>query len=103
MTQTELDRELARSTGESLSTIRGRGFSLIVMPDRNPLVVDWDHVQQREPSPVLRSPLEALLARADGPALDYVTDCLLDHRPLDPDGAPTPSEANDEVDAMVEG
>lgn len=42
MTQVEMERELARSTGESLSTIRGRGFSLIVMPDRNPLVVDWD-------------------------------------------------------------
>ena len=60
-------------------------------------------MQQREPSPVLRSAREALLARADGPALDYVTDCLLDHRPLDPDGAPTPSEAKDEVDAVVEG
>ena len=44
-----MERELARSTGESLSTIRGRGFSLIVMPDRNPLVVDWDQVQEREP------------------------------------------------------
>ena len=52
---------------------------------------------------MLRSPLEALLARADGPALDYVTDCLLDQRPLDPDGAPAPSEAHDEVDAVVEG
>lgn len=49
MTQAEMERELTRSTGESLSTIRGRGFSLIVMPDRNPLVVDWDQVQQREP------------------------------------------------------
>ena len=48
MTQVEMEHELARSTGESLSTIRGRGFSLIVMPDRNPLVVDWDQVQQRE-------------------------------------------------------
>ena len=63
----------------------------------------WPTMQQREPSPVLRSPLEALLARADGPALDYVTDCLLDQRPLDPDGAPAPSEAHDEVDAVVEG
>lgn len=49
MTQAEMEHELARSTGESLSTIRGRGFSLIVMPERNPLVVDWDQVQQREP------------------------------------------------------
>ena len=49
MTHVEMEHELARSTGESLSTIRSRGFSLIVMPDRNPLVVDWDHVQQHEP------------------------------------------------------
>ena len=49
MTQAELDRELADTTGESISTIRDRGFSLVVMPNRNPLVVDWDQVQQREP------------------------------------------------------
>lgn len=49
MTQAEMERELADSTGESISTIRDRGFSLIVMPDRNPLIVDWDQVQQREP------------------------------------------------------
>ncbi|MBA4016473.1 MAG: hypothetical protein C0483_04735 [Pirellula sp.] len=49
MTQLEFEHELARSTGESLSTIRSRGFSLIIVPDRNPLVVDWDQVQQREP------------------------------------------------------
>ena len=49
MTQAEMERELAHTTGETLCTIRNRGFSLMVMPDRNPLVVDWDHVQQREP------------------------------------------------------
>lgn len=49
MTQAEMERELARSTGESVCTIRNRGFSLIVMPDRGPLTVDWDQVQQREP------------------------------------------------------
>lgn len=49
MTQAEMERELAHTTGETLCTIRNRGFSLIVMPDRNPLVVDWDQVQQREP------------------------------------------------------
>ncbi|MBL9094691.1 MAG: hypothetical protein JNL96_25950 [Planctomycetaceae bacterium] len=46
MTQVELERELARSTGESLCTIRNRGFSLMVMPDRCPLTVDWDQVQE---------------------------------------------------------
>ena len=49
MTQAEMERELAHTTGETLCTIRNRGFSLLVMPDRNPLVVDWDQVQQREP------------------------------------------------------
>ena len=48
MTQVELERELARSTGESLCTIRNRGFSLIVMPDRGPLTVDWDQVQESD-------------------------------------------------------
>jgi len=48
MTQAEMERELARSTGETLDTIRRRGFSLIVMPDRDPLVVDWDYVQEQE-------------------------------------------------------
>ena len=49
MTQAEMEHELAHTTGETLCTIRNRGFSLIVMPDRNPLVVDWDQVQRREP------------------------------------------------------
>lgn len=49
MTQAEMERELSRTTGESLSTIRDRGFSIVEMPDRNPLVVDWDQVQQRDP------------------------------------------------------
>ncbi|MBA4020720.1 MAG: hypothetical protein C0483_26480 [Pirellula sp.] len=64
MTQAEMEHELARSTGESLSTIRGRGFSLIVMPDRNPLVVDWDQVQHREPMRYVprRRPLRRRLA-----------------------------------------
>ena len=49
MTQADFEREVAQTTGETLCTIRNRGFSLMVMPDRNPLVVDWDHVQEREP------------------------------------------------------
>jgi len=49
MFASEFEREVIKTTGESLSTIRGRGFSLIVMPDRNPLVVDWDQVQEHEP------------------------------------------------------
>lgn len=49
MTQAEMEHELSRSTGETLGTIRSRGFSLMVMPERDPLMVDWDQVQQREP------------------------------------------------------
>ena len=46
MTQRELERELALATGESLSTIRSRGFSIVEPPDLEPLTVDWDEVQQ---------------------------------------------------------
>ena len=44
MTQHDLERELARKTGESLSTIRHRGFSLIEAPQAEPLIVDWDQL-----------------------------------------------------------
>lgn len=47
MTQAELENELARSTGDSLATIRRHGFSLVeVAPE--PLSIDWDEVQQVE-------------------------------------------------------
>lgn len=42
MTQRELERELARSTGESIGTIRSMGFSLVEPPELEPLTVDWD-------------------------------------------------------------
>ena len=42
MTQAQLECELARATGESLSTIRSRGFSIVEPPELKPLVVDWD-------------------------------------------------------------
>jgi len=48
MTQHELERELASATGESLSTIRSRGFSLVEVPDLEPLTIDWDVLQQVE-------------------------------------------------------
>lgn len=38
----------------------------------------WPSMQTRESASQPRSPLEALLARSDDPALDYVTDQLLD-------------------------
>jgi len=51
MTQTELNREVARVTGESCRMIAQLGFSpLWPKPyerDREPLTVDWDAVDAR--------------------------------------------------------
>jgi hypothetical protein len=44
MTQRELERELANMTGESIATIRSRGFSLVEPPELEPLVLDWDEI-----------------------------------------------------------
>jgi hypothetical protein len=56
MNQSQLDRAVARATGETLSTISRRGFS-IADPEsvrydpepsrRPPLVVDWDELDER--------------------------------------------------------
>jgi len=45
MNQRQLDRAVARQTGESLSTIRNRGFSIVEPPELEPLVLDWDELQ----------------------------------------------------------
>ena len=49
MTQAELNRQVAEATGETVSTIRDMGFvPLTPVPvEREPLVVDWDDVDQR--------------------------------------------------------
>jgi hypothetical protein len=44
MTQAELDREISRTTGETVGTIRDLGFSLIETPDPEPLTIDWDEL-----------------------------------------------------------
>ena len=52
MTQASLDRSVARATGESLKTIRSRGFSIAdpavaaydPEPCSPPEIVDWDEV-----------------------------------------------------------
>jgi len=52
MTQQDLERAVARSTGESLRTIRGRGFNVLttrlpdIEPARRPHVIDWDALQR---------------------------------------------------------
>ena len=63
----------------------------------------WPSMQRREEAPTVRSPLEALLARADDPALDYVTDRLLAGEPLVPDAAPSHSAVSEFVELTVEG
>ena len=49
MTQSELNREVASVTGESVKTISSLGFvPLTHIPyerDREPLVVDWDDLE----------------------------------------------------------
>jgi tRNA-dihydrouridine synthase 3 len=59
----------------------------------------WPTMQTRESAFVPRSPLEALLARTDDAAIDYVTDALLDAASLD---APPPPDAPVEDEDVVE-
>ena len=44
MTQSDLERELARKTGETMGTIRSRGFSFVEPPHLEPQTVDWDEL-----------------------------------------------------------
>ncbi|MBI2823139.1 MAG: hypothetical protein HYX69_00445 [Planctomycetia bacterium] len=53
MTQAQLEREVARATGESVSTIRHRGFSIVDMPAIKLLddpasaqTVDWEAIDE---------------------------------------------------------
>jgi hypothetical protein len=64
MTQRELDRAVAQATGEYVSEIRHRGFSVFdpfAEPDFQPLdtppqIVDWDELDRRRQNPFF-SPL----------------------------------------------
>jgi hypothetical protein len=48
MTQNELDRAVARATGESVAVISSMGFVPLtkVPQERDPQAVDWDETQQ---------------------------------------------------------
>jgi tRNA-dihydrouridine synthase 3 len=60
----------------------------------------WPTMQTRESAFEPRSPLEALFARTDDAALDYVTDQLLDGGDLDtPPAGTAPVDAPDLVEA----
>ena len=52
MTQNDLNRAVAAATGETVKTIADMGFvPLSGIPiEREPLVVDWDQVQQQRVS-----------------------------------------------------
>jgi tRNA-dihydrouridine synthase 3 len=62
----------------------------------------WPTMQTRESAFVPRSPLEALLARTDDPALDYITDALLDDRDLASPPSLGPAGATPEDPDLVE-
>jgi hypothetical protein len=48
MTQNDLNRAVARATGESMAVISGMGFVPLtrVPREREPQTVDWDEAQQ---------------------------------------------------------
>ena len=46
MTQRDLDREVARATGETVTTIRSLGFSLVEPGDPEPHTVDWEEMDE---------------------------------------------------------
>ena len=52
MTQAELNRAVARATGESVSAIAQMGFvTLTSIPiEREPMLVDWDMLDQQRVS-----------------------------------------------------
>jgi len=49
MTQNDLNRAVAAATGETVSTVAAMGFVPLtrVPAEREPLVVDWDELDQR--------------------------------------------------------
>jgi tRNA-dihydrouridine synthase 3 len=61
----------------------------------------WPSMQAREAGWPTRSPLEALLARTDDPALEYVTDQLLDDGALE--SPPASAPVADDVDVVEAG
>ncbi|MGE0816943.1 MAG: tRNA-dihydrouridine synthase family protein [Vicinamibacterales bacterium] len=63
----------------------------------------WPSMQHREPGADGRTSLEDLLARSDGPALDFVTDSLLAGLPIEPAKAPSAQAVEDVADVVVEG
>lgn len=67
----------------------------------------WPGMQEREPGGFARTPLEALLARQDSLAHDWLIDRLMRSEPVEPESAPPPSADGDgagtQEPAEVEG
>ena len=65
MKQADLNRAVARATGESISTIKRLGFLIddlsigsarLDPSDRGPAVIDWDELQSRRLEPFCGEP-----------------------------------------------
>lgn len=64
----------------------------------------WPEMQERESMTFGRTPLEALLARADSAAHAWLTERLVAREPVDPEAAPAPSDDVEASEpAQVEG
>lgn len=55
----------------------------------------WPSIQERESQPFARTPLEALLARADDAAHEYLAETLVARAPIDARAAPPPGAVED--------
>ena len=54
MTQAELNRAVAKATGESVGEIARRGFVLLTPTpvEEEPLIADWDEIQAERSVPI---------------------------------------------------
>ncbi len=64
MTQTDIERQVSRATGESISTIQERGFREVgpLWEESQPQTVDWDGLADK------RSPFVEQFSRSAVPA-----------------------------------
>ena len=63
----------------------------------------WPSMQEREPSRAFASSLEALLARTDPAAHAWLAERLVAGAAIDPDEAPSPSDAREDADIVAAG
>jgi tRNA-dihydrouridine synthase 3 len=63
----------------------------------------YPSIQEREPGDANGTAVDLLLARPDDAAMDYVTECLVGKREIDPVLAPAPSSAREDSFVDAEG